>query len=57
MAEQLADGAGSFLEYLGTSGVASKVAGMGDDITRATGFYRQGLGKSKKEINQNLKLI
>ena len=30
---------------------------MGDDITRATGFYRQGLGKSKKEINQNLKLF
>ena len=57
MAEQLADGSGSFLEYLGTSGIASKVAGMGDDITRATGFYRQGLGKSKKEINQNLKLF
>jgi len=57
MAEQLADGAGAFLEYLGSQGIASKVAGMGDDVTRATGFYKKGLGKSKKEINENLKLF
>ena len=57
MAEQLADGAGSFLEYLSSQGVASKVAGMGDDITRATGLYRKDFKGTKKEVQESLKLF
>jgi len=55
MAEQLADGAGAFLEYLGSQGVASKVAGMGDDLTRASGLYRRELKGTDKEIKATLK--
>ena len=55
MAEQLADGAGALLEYLGSQGVASKVAGMGDDLTRASGLYKSELTGSKKEVREALK--
>jgi len=55
MAEQLADGAGAFLEYLGSQGVASKIAGMGDDLTRASGLYRRELKGTDKEIKEALK--